>query len=562
MARLVSLFLFCMTVFSRMIAPPADSSITPQVQPEDKGKISGTVLNSADGTPLKKVRVTLLQLKDRRAAEPESVTDSAGRYQIERIDPGQYRLFAERNGFVSQTYGGKQAQRGGGVTISLSRGQTRDDLNFKLTPQSVIVGKVTDQDGEPIDEASVESLRYSYVEGKRKLIFEETATTNDLGEYRMFGLAPGKCYVKASRPISNDWEPVPISNGKPEEEFTPSYYLNATSPEDAAQVTLSPGAVIQVNLTLRKIRTYRIRGRAINARTGASALDAQITLLPDTPNAPSWDMERYAQVQDRKGSWEFQGVERGSYVVIGDQFSNATGRETARTHIDVGGRNVEKVELTLTPAIELSGRLSAEGRFEHKGLPLDVYLKGNDRMGTGSGNISGQVNDDGTFKLLGVTQDSYSVRLLNLPENWYVKSVRYGGNDVTYNPIDFTEGLTSGELTLTISPDAGQLEGVVLNTAQEPAAGATVVVVPEAHRDQTQLFRTANSDEAGHYVIKGITPGDYKVFAWEAVEPFSYEDPEFLKPYEANGESVSIGEGARANKTLKLIPASKEDGQT
>ena len=86
--------------------------------------------------------------------------------------------------------------------------------------------------------------------------------------------------------------------------------------------------------------------------------------------------------------------------------------------------------------------------------------------------------------------------------------------------------------------------------------GATVVLVPDTkHRDHADLFKRTASDTSGHFSIKGISPGEYKLFAWEDVENDAYQDPEFLQPFENQGESVTIREGSHEDRQLKLIPA-------
>ena len=70
-----------------------------------------------------------------------------------------------------------------------------------------------------------------------------------------------------------------------------------------------------------------------------------------------------------------------------------------------------------------------------------------------------------------------------------------------------------------------------------------------------RLFKSTNTDQNGHFVLQGIPPGDYKVFAWEKVEANSYASPEFPQLYENQGESVHITEGSGNAVQVDLIPA-------
>src|SRR6185503_1926865 len=71
-------------------------------------------------------------------------------------------------------------------------------IQLKLTPQGVIIGRVYDQDGDPVENAQVQVMRYTYPRGGRQLSTVGTGSTNDLGEYRVAGLAPGRYYVSAT----------------------------------------------------------------------------------------------------------------------------------------------------------------------------------------------------------------------------------------------------------------------------------------------------------------------------------------------------------------------------
>src|SRR5438034_2626325 len=54
----------------------------------------------------------------------------------------------------------------------------------------------------------------------------------------------------------------------------------------------------------------------------------------------------------------------------------------------------------------------------------------------------------------------------------------------------------------------------------------------------TTLFRSP--DQFGHYLLRGIAPGDYKVFSWDEVEDGAWEDPDFLRTFEDRGQKVSV----------------------
>jgi len=84
--------------------------------------------------------------------------------------------------------------------------------------------------------------------------------------------------------------------------------------------------------------------------------------------------------------------------------------------------------------------------------------------------------------------------------------------------------------------------------------GVQAVLIPEQRRTRFDLYSTSRSDLAGRFTMKGIPPGDYKLFAWEAIEPFVYYDSEFMRVSEGRGKLVHVSESSTQNVELRSIP--------
>jgi hypothetical protein len=105
-----------------------------------------------------------------------------------------------------------------------------------------------------------------------------------------------------------------------------------------------------------------------------------------------------------------------------------------------------------------------------------------------------------------------------------------------------------------------QLSGVVLDADSLPAAGATVVLIPDPpHRGVVEQYKSTSTDQNGKFSMTGLTPGDYKIFSWDSVDESDEEydadwfDPEWLKPYETKSESVHLEESDKKSVNLALI---------
>lgn len=534
------------------VAPPAPA-VKPEVKPEDKCTIEGSVVNVVTGEAVKKVNILLRQLGNANSTAHSAVTDAAGRFKIDDIDPGRYNMMASRTGYVMQQYGAKGPGRPG-TNLTLAAGQSIKDVAFKLTPQGVITGRVVDEDGDPLAHAMVSCQRYNYNGGRKQLVPSGNASTNDLGEYRIFGLAPGRCYLNAQ--YQGQGVPLPNDAKKGYEEgYAAVYYPNSLTPEGAAPLEVTPGAQLRgIDVALAKTRAVRIRGRVISA--SANKRQGMVSLLPRNSGVMGMMGRNSARFMDDKGSFEIHNVVPGPYFLVAQMFDDNK-PSVARQPIDVGTSNIDGVQITINPPQDLIGHLATENNADTGGATFQVYLQSKNPGPFGGGG-TGQVGPDNAFTLKNVVPDSYSVFVNGTKDNMYVKTVRFGDADVTESGVDFTQGVSAGEFTILISPAGGQIDGTVQNEKSEPAPGATVVLIPSPDkRDRDSLYRRAMTDQTGKFSLKGIVPGEYKLFAWEQVEFGAYQDPDFLKPYESKGESVSIKENAHESKQITVIAATE-----
>lgn len=197
----------------------------------------------------------------------------------------------------------------------------------------------------------------------------------------------------------------------------------------------------------------------------------------------------------------------------------------------------------------MTGRLLLDGGIP----PSEVAGFGRPRIELGIGDSeSGRIRSDGTFTIADVPRDEYWVRVVNLPANWYLKDVRSTEADLMRAPLIVSNNAI--RLEVVVSRNTGRLEGIVIDQRQQPVEAVEVTLIPDQPRERHELYRKAQTDNTGHFVIDELAPGDYKVFAWEDIEPFSYFDPAVLKKHEQSGTNVRVGEASSSIVTVRLIP--------
>ena len=530
----------------------------PAVKPEDKCSIEGTVINAQTGEPLKNAHLTLRSISQPSAAAYGTSSDASGHYLIDDVDPGRYAFSASRNRFVNQSYSPKGDKRS--TTITLANGQHMKAVVFKMTPQGVIAGRILDGEGEPLAGVSVQVMRYMYQRGHRQLVQAGGDNSNDLGEFRIYGLAPGKYILSAQdRTTASSTRERAVGSAQAvqaaEEGYVLTYYPNTTKADSASIIEVVPGAQFQgVSMTLTRARTVIVKGRLVTQASDRSLLRrTSIFLMAREGQGGMFSQRGFARVSDANGGFEIRGVTPGSYWLMADM-NDGNQRYTARLPVEVGNSNLEGIELRMDPPVELSGKLVLEENADLKSAAITVILeaRGGNNMGGGGG---GPVKDDLSFKIA-ASPEQYDLNVLGLPEGFFVKAIRLGSQDVTLTGLDFTRGVAADEVAVVLNPNGGQIEGTVQNTKSENAPGVMVTLIPSIERrSQWRLYKTANTDQSGHFAMKGLPPGDYTIYAWEDIEPGAYQDPDYVKPHESAGQSISIKQGDHQTLQLKAIAA-------
>lgn len=520
--------------------------------------VSGTVVRLAGSTPLKSATVRLQSVDD-ETRTISGITDVGGRFEIRGIDPGRYRLRVIHDGFVTQEYGQRTSNDPGAV-LSLSPGQNVKDLLFRMVPSAVISGRIQDEEGNPLPWVRVSALRQSYVRGRRRLLNEVTVVTNDLGEYRLFGLRPGRYFICATyRPGQrlDAAEENGEANAGGRNGYVPTYYPGSADPAKAVAIGVKTGEEIaSTDILLEPATVYNIRGHT--SILGVRRTDGVILALEPRQTGLAWSTgNRQSLVNKSDGSFEIPNVLPGAYTLTAMWFDNGR-RYQARQTVEIGSGDVEGLQLTLTTGWNVGGQVvwdPPKASLE-KGV-LTVMARGTDTSMPHAVRVA--VGTDGTFFLREMPEGTYQISTFGQTQDCYLKSIRFAGMEVSDDEFNVIRG-TQATLEVTISSRGAHVQGTVSDADGLPAAGVTVVLVPdEAHRSEFRRYMQRTSDSYGRFDFRGIAPGDYKLFSWEQVEANAWEDPEFLKPFEAKGETISLQEGDGKSVNLTAIRAATDE---
>jgi Carboxypeptidase regulatory-like domain/Polysaccharide lyase family 4, domain II len=486
-------------------------------QPTDARNCSvdGTVVNSVTGAPILRAHVSVIGLNDSVLAD----SDVSGKWSAQNTTCGTVTIAANRPGFLRFVKN---------TNLSLVANTPLHGVELKLAPQAVLTGHVLDDQGDPILGAQISLMTSRVINGVRGIQASTSANTNDLGEYRFSGLAAGKYILCANagggtvvangtRPYSGKCYPGPVYSD-----------AGATSTMDVAA-----GYEGRVDFTLTELTTVRVSGVLSGKQDpGYSG----VNLVPRTQIA-RMAMGLASPVKP-DGTFSIRGVPPGSYTLTAR--ANDSDSMTARMPLEVGGADIEGIQLHLEPMFKVAGSvkiLSTTGRNIEK-PQYSILLRSPERV-YGSGQTTW--NDNRTaFTISEVEPGNYRLEL-SPPAPFYLKIATLSGRDMMRSEIAIGQG--AGNIEIVISDDGGVVEGDV--SGDDGVAAAWIFL----ERDGAPS-RNVITDANGHFKIATVPPGDYKVYAWDDNNNVEYANPEWMQ---RNGKGVSVTVDSGQTAQVKLV---------
>ncbi len=489
---------------------------------EMPGRLELIVVDSATRMPLSGAAVELQRTSRGPSSTRDATTDQNGRAVFPQVDPGQHRVaLVQREGYAYQW---------SGATFEISEGATTSGIvtMFRL---GVIEGTVSDDRDQPVADANVVALKYSYQGGVKTLLPSDSfsrVTTNAQGRYRIDGVKPGLYYVRASSAKSV---------------FPPAYYPNVARSSDASRITVLPGtAHATADIRVRPADTFHVRGKVsgIPENRPIRLLDIE-SCSEGARESPAFVTASPIQAD---GGFDFAGVPRGRYCVTLRAMSGKENIAYARDAVTVDEKDVEGFELTAGPLLEISGTVALESG-ESLAMPTAVRLSPVETIGTPP--ITARVDRvTGMFRM-NVWPARYSVSV-EASRDESIGAIRFAGRQATNGVIDSAAG---GMLEIGMAAARGRLHGKVAGATGR----LTVTLVSEGgSTGNAPLFRmlTINDTE---FTLSNLAPGTYSVYAWERFEPEIVQSPEFLRGFAAS--TVDVTGDRQAEVELKLISAAE-----
>src|SRR5262245_42306876 len=182
--------------------------------------ITGRLLTDDTCDPVPNARVSLVPSS---LGTPVVLSDADGKFTLS-IPPGQFRIVASKTGYAKRD-----------MPVAPDEG-----VELRLMRSASISGRVVDEIGDPV--AGTRVLAGTSLSADNKLSGATATETDDRGEYRIGGLAPGTYVVElmtiGPAAVTRSVGPNQVAMGP---ELRETYYPSAATPTDAERLILEPG---------------------------------------------------------------------------------------------------------------------------------------------------------------------------------------------------------------------------------------------------------------------------------------------------------------------------------
>jgi protocatechuate 3,4-dioxygenase beta subunit len=557
------------------------------------GRVKGRLVAAETGAPIRRAQV---RISGPETLPKSATTDNEGVYEFRDLPAGRFTLTATKSGYVTVGYGQSRPFESA-KPIELRDGQVIDKADITMPRGSVISGRIVDEFGEAVADAAVSALRSTWANGRRRLQpTGRTAMTNDLGQYRIYGLPPGDYFVSATlrgggaemafTETVSEMAVVSVAAmssmpgaESPRAGYAPTYYPGTPSGSEAQKLIVAVGQEAQnTDFALVPVRLARITGTVIGSEgrplEGASVSLASRTSTLGTITFPSGGAGR----TDKNGHFTLTGVAPGDYTLnartSGMVTSTADGErmvftmtrtmvsgggdgttESGSVPLSVSGEDMSNVMVATSKGTSASGRVVYEGGSQPTANTLRISAASREPdspFGMPGGSAS--VTAEGTFELKGLAGPRI-FRVGNIPAGWVLKAVRLNGADITDNGIDIkpTEPVSGLEVVLTSKTT--EVSGSV-KAGNDPATDYTVVIFSDDPEKwtvpMTRHVVSARPNQDGRFQVKHLPAGSYYAVALDYIPQGDWNDPEVLDRLTSKATRFTLAEGGVQTLDLKL----------
>jgi protocatechuate 3,4-dioxygenase beta subunit len=527
----------------------------PPAAPPGTAILRGHVFAGDTGQPLRKaqVRISAFEIRENRM----TTTDENGAYEFKELRAGRYTITASKGSYVNLSYG-QQRPTDAPKPLELLDRQTMERVDLALARGGVVTGRVVDEFGEPASEIQVAMQRYQFMQGMRRLVpAGRMVTTNDIGEFRLFGIPPGQYYLSAT------WRNASMGNtvgsASDRTAYAPLFFPGTLNVNEARRITMAAGQELDdLVMVLKPVKASRISG-TVTGLDGKPLTPAMLMVMQSNTGF-GFAGAGGAQVKP-DGTFTVSGLAPGTYNLRAQRMGGpGEGPEIAAADVTVNGDDIADLRLVAARPSKLTGRIVVDPSAAAS-LPATLTI------GVSPVNMlsvpappppPARVAEDLTFEL---KPTPGAIRLVlgggftGPPTGWAIRSVRLEGVDVTDSGITVRPNEDVAGVELELTNRLTTVTGTVTNSRGEASKDYIAIVFAQDKEKwigSPRYQSTGRPDQDGRFKIAALPAGEYYIVAVDAIEPGQSADPDFLERIRSSATAFSLREGETKSLDLKL----------
>ena len=507
---------------------------------EPKGRIAGSVRSATTGEPLRSALISLHRSYSSQGFSRTTTSGPQGDFVFSGLLAGRYRLTVRKSGY--------RTLRGNAARLTLGDKQQVSNVVFQLWPQGAISGRVLDSEEEPVPEAQVRAYVLLHQETGVQLLLAGKAKSNDLGEYRIYGLPAGKYLAEV-------WPP---REGTPAGEYyaatAAAFYPNAPAPAQALPVKVRWGRELSgIDLELSQSVTYSVAGTVGDATRGGPCFGCVVSAVRiDSGFLVS--LPHTARVSSN-GFFTLRGLSPGDYKIIARR---TAADEVSQRLVTLTDGNLEDVGLVAGRAQPVSGEIILEDPPEGVEASKWTAYASSTVLPESWPDAKGRIGEDLRFRMESVSAESYRFEVLDLPPGAYLKALRVGGQRLPRPELTVPEDFPLTGVQAVIAFDAATVTGKVRprrsGGGSEGPIEARVALIPKANRGGYVTAKAVETTPDGSFSFASVVPGAYTLYAMPAMSAAQVMDPSVQSALRTYARAVALEPGGTITVELPLAP--------
>ena len=487
---------------------------------KNSGSISGRV--TVDGRPKAGLVVELLATDTNgpRRTIAKATTTKAGKYVLTNVGAGTYDVSPSAPTLVVPNEG----QSGqSGKSVMIETGERVKGIDFDLVSRGSISGQVRDVSGEPVKGQRVELILRGEDNYSRPFYSSESGdfTTNDKGVYRISDVPPGRYIVKVGTAYGL------TTYGRSEKSrvnYPETFHPNSDEASKATIVEVTSGReTADVDITVGSpLKIYEIVGQLIVVETGAPVPNVGLEIITTSANGKGSSHLGGAFRSNANGEFRIPNAMPGHYVVAPetDRVTNTYGDPIS---FDIKDEDVTGLKIPMHSASTLTGIATIEGIVDPAiadVLPKLMIIANTSSDNLMNSTVTSSINADGGFRITGIRPGKVRLSSFMLP-GWSaaLRILRIERNGMELRDgVDVRAGEDINALRLVLGTGSSVLRGEV-KIEGGPLEGVNLYVMYRPTNGDPQTFYRAELDARRHFVIQGLSPGDYELM----IGPMSVE---------------------------------------